>query len=138
MSDVVLDGPVVKLDEIGQVAITVKDLAKAKAFYKDVLGLTFLFDAGTMVFFQCGTVRLLLGLPEGKVEDAPANTGTILYFKVANLKGTFEALKGAGVEFVQEPNMVARMPDHELWLAAFKDPEGNVVELMSEVRTGKS
>jgi methylmalonyl-CoA/ethylmalonyl-CoA epimerase len=138
MSDVLLDGPVVKLGEIGQIAITVKDLAKAKAFYKDVLGLTFLFDAGTMVFFQCGGVRLLLGLPEGNVEDAPANAGTILYFKVADLKGTFEALKGAGVAVVQEPNLVARMPDHELWLAAFKDPEGNVIELMSEVKTGKS
>lgn len=128
----------VKLGEIGQIAITVRDLARAKAFYQDVLGLTFLFDAGTMLFFQCGTVRLLLGLPEGNAEDAPANAGTILYFKVADLTATFEALKGAGVLVVQEPNMVARMPDHELWLAAFKDPEGNVVELMSEVRTGKS
>ena len=138
MSDVELGGPVVKLGEIGQIAITVKDLQKAKAFYKDVLGLTFLFDAGTMVFFQCGGVRLLLGLPEGKVEDAPANAGMILYFKVADLKDTFEALKGAGVAVVSEPAMVARMPDHELWLAAFKDPEGNVLELMSEIRAGKN
>ena len=76
---------------------------------------------------------MLLGLPEGKAEEAPANAGTILYFKVADLKETFEALKGAGVEFVQAPTLVARMPDRELWLAAFKDPEGNVVELMSEV-----
>jgi len=128
----------VKLGEIGQIAITVRDLARAKAFYQDVLGLTFLFDAGTMLFFQCGTVRLLLGLPEGNAEDAPANAGTILYFKVADLTATFEGLKAAGVVAVQEPNLVARMPDHELWLAAFKDPEGNVVELMSEVRTGKS
>ena len=126
----------VKLNEIGQIAITVRDLAKAKAFYQDVLGLTFLFDAGTMCFFQCGTVRLLLGLPES--EDSPANAGTILYFKVADLPATFEALKCAGVAVVQEPNLVARMPDHELWLAAFKDPEGNVVELMSEVRLAKS
>jgi len=124
----------VKLGEIGQIAITVRDLARGKAFYQDVLGLTFLFDAGTMVFFQCGTVRLLLGLPEGKVEDAPANAGTILYFKVADLTATFEALRRSGVAVVQEPNLVARMPDHELWLAAFKDPEGNVIELMSEVR----
>jgi methylmalonyl-CoA/ethylmalonyl-CoA epimerase len=134
MSEAEMGGPLVKLGEIGQIALTVRDLAKAKAFYKDVLGLMFLFDAGTMVFFQCGSVRLLLGLPEGKVEDAPANVGTILYFKVAELKATFDALKGAGVAVVQEPNMVARMPDHELWLAAFKDPEGNVIELMSELR----
>jgi len=126
----------IKLNEIGQIAITVRDLAKARAFYQDVLGLTFLFDAGTMCFFQCGSVRLLLGLPESK--EAPPNAGTILYFKVPDLPATVAALKEAAVEIVQEPNLVARMPDHELWLAAFKDPEGNVIELMSEVRPAKS
>jgi len=136
MSEAEIGGPVVKLGEIGQIAMTVRDLAKAKAFYKDVLGLPFLFDAGTMVFFQCGSVRLLLGLPES--EDAPANSGTILYFKVPDLPATFASLKEAGVKIVQEPNLVARMPDHELWLAALKDPEGNVIELMSEVRPGKT
>ncbi len=136
MAEKEIGGPVVRLGDVGQIAITVQNLAKAKAFYKDVLGLTFLFDAGTMVFFQCGPVRLMLGLPEGKLEDTPASTGTILYFKVADLPATIQSLKDAGVLIVQEPNMVARMPDHELWLAAFKDPEGNVIDAYERVDSG--
>jgi len=131
-----LGKPVVQLAEIGQIALTVRDLPKAKAFYKDTLGLTFLFDAGTMVFFQCGTVRIMVGLPEGSIEDTPANTGTILYFKVENIQATYEALKAAGVVFPDAPHLVARMPDHELWMASFRDPDWNVLELMSEVRAG--
>jgi methylmalonyl-CoA/ethylmalonyl-CoA epimerase len=128
----------VHLAEIGQVALTVGDLARAKAFYKDVLGMSFLFDAGTMVFFQCGGVRLMLSLAENAPEDKeqPLRKETILYYKVADLKATHEALGKAGVKFLSEPHMVAKMPDHELWLAMLSDPEGNVLGLMSEVALG--
>jgi methylmalonyl-CoA/ethylmalonyl-CoA epimerase len=119
------------LKEIMQVAITVSDLAKAKEFYKDVLGMTFLFDAGTMAFLQCGSVRLLLGTPEpGK---AISNGGTILYFRVEDLAGTHARLAEAGVVSQAEPQMIAKMPDHDLWLSIINDPDNNPIGLMSEV-----
>jgi methylmalonyl-CoA/ethylmalonyl-CoA epimerase len=120
----------VQLSDIGQIALTVRDLARAKDFYQHTLGMKFLFDAGTMVFFQCGAVRLLLGLAE---QSAPVG-GAIVYFKVTDIKSTHESLKARQVEFIQQPHMVARMPDHELWLAILKDTEGNTLALMSEVR----
>ena len=121
----------VRLGEIGQIALTVDDLAGARAFYQDVLGMPFLFNAGTMAFFQCGGVRLLLG--EGK----PATeNGTIVYFRVADLPALHAALVAKGVRFVQEPQLVARMQDHDLWLAFLKDPAGNTLGLMREVTGG--
>jgi methylmalonyl-CoA/ethylmalonyl-CoA epimerase len=120
----------VQLNEIGQIALTVRDLARAKDFYQNALGMRFLFDAGTMVFFQCGGVRLMIGLSE---ETGPIG-GTILYFKVADIQKVHRVLEEKGVGFVQPPHLVARMPDHELWIAFLKDPEGNTLGLMSEVR----
>jgi len=120
----------VHLDRIGQVALTVSDLPRAKDFYQNTLGMRFLFEAGTMAFFQCGEIRLLVGLAE-KVEP---RLGTILYFKVDNIHAVHETLLGKNVEFVDAPHLVARMPDHELWMTFLKDPEGNVLGLMSEVR----
>jgi methylmalonyl-CoA/ethylmalonyl-CoA epimerase len=121
---------VVHLDDICQIALAVRDLARAKDFYQNTLGMKFLFDAGTMAFFQCGTVRLMIGLSE----DVVSVSGTILYFKVSNLQQVHDVLVGTGVVFVQPPHLVARMPDHELWLAFLKDTEGNTLGLMSEVR----
>jgi methylmalonyl-CoA/ethylmalonyl-CoA epimerase len=117
------------LDGIAQIALTVADLARAKAFYGGTLGMAFLFDAGTMAFFQCGAVRLMLGLAEQPV----APVGTILYYKVADLHVTRATLTAQGVEFLQPPHLVAKMPDHDLWMAFLKDPDGNVLALMSEV-----
>lgn len=119
----------VRLDRIGQIAITVRDLARAKDFYQSTLGMKFLFDAGTMCFFQCGDIRFALGASEAH----SANTGVILYFKVADIQLAFARLKEQDVAFVQGPQMVAKMPDHELWLAFFLDPDGNTLALMSEV-----
>ncbi len=121
----------VQLEEIGQVAITVLDLDRAKAFYRDTLGMEFLFDAGAMAFFQCGTVRLMIGLSEKSIMPA----GTILYFKVADIEGAHAALVEQEVIFLQPPHLVARMPDHELWMAFLQDPEGNTIGLMSERHT---
>ncbi|MGC2637855.1 MAG: VOC family protein [Acidobacteriaceae bacterium] len=117
----------VHLDEITQIAVTVSNLEEARTFYRDVLGMRFLFDAGTMAFFQCGGVRLLVGTGE-----TSSGGGTILYFKVADLEGTHVSLKARGVEFTQEPHLVARMKSHDLWLAFLKDPSGNVLGLMEE------
>jgi methylmalonyl-CoA/ethylmalonyl-CoA epimerase len=122
----------VAIEGIAQIAFTVSNLEEAKAFYRDVLGLRFLFDAGKMSFFQCGPVRLMIG--EGP--QTPATEGTIVYFRVADLTATAQILASRGVPFVQQPHLVARMKSHDLWLAFLKDPAGNTLGLMSEmVRT---
>jgi methylmalonyl-CoA/ethylmalonyl-CoA epimerase len=123
----------VKVEGIGQIGLTVKDLTAAKTFYGEKLGLPFLFDAGSMAFYQCGGVRLMLGTAETGQEGPPVG-GTILYFKVAGIEAVCAELKAAGVGFVQEAHLVAKMPDHALWMAFVKDPDGNVVGLMDEVR----
>jgi methylmalonyl-CoA/ethylmalonyl-CoA epimerase len=120
----------VQLNDIGQIALTVRDLPRAKNFYQNTLGMRFLFDAGTMAFFQCGAIRLLIGLSE----EPGSIGGTILYFRVADIEKVHAVLKAKGVEFVEPPHLVARMPDHELWIAFLKDSEGNSLGLMSEVR----
>jgi methylmalonyl-CoA/ethylmalonyl-CoA epimerase len=120
----------VQLNDIGQIALTVRDLPRAKDFYQNTLGLKFLFDAGTMAFFQCGSIRLMIGVSE---EAVPVG-GTILYFRVPDIQKVYATLSEKSVEFVQAPHLVAKMPDHELWMAFLKDPEGNTLGLMSEVR----
>ena len=122
----------VQLEKIGQIALTVTDLARAKEFYGNTLGMRFLFDAGTMAFFQCGDIRLLIGLAE---KEAPRG-GTILYFKVDDIHAVYEALLARKVEFVDAPHLIARMPDHELWMVFLKDPDGNVLGVMSELPLG--
>ena len=119
----------VQLNEIGQIAITVQDLARAKEFYRDVLGMKFLFDAGTMCFFQCGSVRLMVTMPEQPVVCG----GTILYFRVNDIHETHRALLQKGVKFVDTPHVIARMPDHDLWMTFLKDPDENLLGLMCEM-----
>lgn len=123
--------PAVHIDTIGQVAITVDDLARAKGFYQNILGLKFLFDAGNLAFFQCGTVRLMLTTPE---RPEPRG-GTILYYKVAGIHATCAAIKSRGAALLEEPHLIAKMPDHDLWMASLKDPSGNILGIMCEVRT---
>ena len=119
----------VHLDEIAQIALTVQNLEEAKLFYRDTLGMRFLFDAGTMAFFQCGQIRLMIGTSD---KPSPSN-GTIVYFRVPDLRSVFADLKSKDVPFVQEPHLVARMKSHDLWLAFLKDPAGNTLGLMSEI-----
>jgi methylmalonyl-CoA/ethylmalonyl-CoA epimerase len=119
----------VHLSEIGQIGLTVRDLARARDFYQNTLGMQFLFDAGTMAFFQCGTVRLMIG-----ASDKPlSGEGAILYFRVADIRGVHSALKNRGVTFVEEPHLVAKMKSHDLWMSFLKDPDGNTLALMSEI-----
>lgn len=119
----------INLDEIGQIAVTVTDLARSRDFYQNILGMHFLFDAGSMVFFQCGKIRFAIGNSGTPV----APSGTILYFRVPDIHAAHKALAAKGVVFIQEPFRVARMADHDLWLAPFRDPDGNPIELMSEL-----
>jgi methylmalonyl-CoA/ethylmalonyl-CoA epimerase len=127
---VISSGP--RIERIGQIAIPVADLERAVAFYSDVLGLHLLFRAPPgLAFFDCGGVRLMLSRPEGV--DAPARAG-ILYYFVPDIGAAHVALLERGVSFVQAPHLVARLPDHELWLAICRDSEENLLALMSEVR----
>lgn len=117
--------------QIGQIAINAKDTERATAFYRDVLGLKLLFQAGpNLSFFDCGGVRLMITVPEEEFDHA----SSILYYKVDDIQASFEAIKARGAEFRDEPHLVARMPDHELWMTFLKDTEGNTLALMSEVR----
>ena len=117
---------------IGQIAVVVQDLDRAVAFYRDTLGLRFLFQAPPkLAFFDCGGVRLMLDVPE---EEEFKRSSSIFYFKVDDIQGTWATLRDRGVEFRDEPHLIARMPDHELWMAFFRDGEGNTLALMSEVR----
>ena len=119
------------LAQIGQIAVPVADVDRAIAFYRDVLGMKFLFKAPPgLGFFDCAGVRLLLDAPA----KAQAGKSSVLYYKVADLPAAFATLKERGVAFEQDPHLIAKMPDHELWMAFFRDPDGNLLALMSEVR----
>ncbi len=124
--------PNLERSRIGQIAVVCKDVARASAFYRDTLGLRHLFDAGpNLSFFDCGGVRLMLTTAE-RPEDAHASS--ILYFFVSGIEDMHRALSAKGVRFLDAPHLIARMPDHELWLAAFTDSEGNTMAIMEEKR----
>jgi predicted enzyme related to lactoylglutathione lyase len=118
------------LSRIGQIAINAHDVDRATAFYRDVLRLRHLFRAGQLSFFDCGGVRLMLDKPEKPEFDHPSS---ILYFQVGDIQATFKRLKSSGARFEDEPHVIARMPDHDLWMTFFRDTEGNLLALMSEV-----
>jgi methylmalonyl-CoA/ethylmalonyl-CoA epimerase len=120
------------LSQIGQIAINVHDTGRGVAFYRDQLGMRFLFAAGQLAFFDCGGIRLMLTPPEKPEFDHPAS---ILYFKVPDIRQAHATLSERGVKFEDAPHMIARMPDHELWMTFFRDSENNLLALMSEVRT---
>ena len=117
---------------IGQIAIVCKDVQRAKAFYKDALGLRHLFDAGpNLSFFNCGGVRLMLTPAERPEDD---HLSSILYYQIENIEAVQKDLAAKGVSFVNLPHMIAKMPDHELWLSELRDSEGNALALMEEKR----
>ena len=119
------------LSQIGQIFVNVKDLDRAIAFYRDILGMAFLFQAPPgMAFFDCGGVRIMLGVADRPELDHPAS---IIYYKVDDIQKVAEVFKARGVEFILDPHLVAPMPTYDLWLADFKDSEGNILALMSEV-----
>lgn len=125
--------PQLELTQIGQIAINVSDLQRAVAFYRDTLGMRFLFQApGGLAFFDVGGVRLMLGVAEKPEFSHPAS---ILYYKVSDIGAAYETLTSRGVTFMDEPHLIAKMPDHELWMTFLRDSEENVLALMEERRS---
>lgn len=118
------------ISRIGQIAIVVKDLDRAVAFYRDTLGLPLLFTAGKLAFFDCGGVRLMLSPPEKPEFDHPSS---ILYFHVPDINAAYRQMLAAGVSFEDQPHLIAKMPGHDLWMTFFRDPEQNLLALMCEV-----
>lgn len=118
---------------VGQLLIPVEDLGRGVAFYRNTLGVRYLFSAPPqMSFFQCGDVRLLVGVPEA---GQPRERGSLVYFKVPDIHAVYATLKERGVEFGAEPKPIHKTTSSELWLAEFRDPDGNQLALMSEIAT---
>jgi methylmalonyl-CoA/ethylmalonyl-CoA epimerase len=120
------------ITRLGQIAIVAQDVERAAAFYADVLGLKLLFKAPPgLAFFDCGGVRLMLSRPEKPEHNHP---GSVLYFAVPDIQAAHLKMNANGVRFEDEPHLVAKMPDHDLWMTFFRDSEINLMGLMSEVR----
>ena len=120
-----------RLGEIGQIAVPVRDLARAVKFYRESLGMTFLFEAPpALAFFDCNGIRLLLDRPE---KPEFQRHSSILYFRVPDIHAGHRSLRANGVRMEDEPHIIHRFPDHELWMCFFRDSEDNVLALMSEV-----
>jgi methylmalonyl-CoA/ethylmalonyl-CoA epimerase len=124
--------PPTALGPLGQISMNATDIARATAFYNDVLRLPYLFSAGTMAFFNCAGVRLMLGVASSAEYDHP---GSVLYFRVDDIRAAHRELSDRGVVFKGQPHLVAKMTDHELWMAFFLDTEGNTLALMEERRS---
>ena len=118
------------ISSIGQISIIVHDQPRATAFYRDVLGLPLLFTAGNMAFFDCGGVRLMLGPASSPELDHPSS---ILYFRVPDINAAHRRLVELGVKIEAPPRLIAPMKTYDLWMVAFSDPDGNIMELMSEM-----
>lgn len=120
------------LSEIRQIAITVSDVGKVLPFYRDALGLKFLFSPGpNLAFLAAGPVRLMLTTPQGA---GAVGQNSILYFKVTDIAATHNAIVARGATNERPPQLTARMPDHELWISFLRDPDGNLVGLLEEKR----
>ena len=120
----------VGISGIRQIAIMVKDVDRARAFYRDVLGLEFLFDAPGLAFFNAGGVRLMLGKAEKPEFDHPAS---IMYYSVKDINASHAVLASRGAHVERGPELVAKMPDHDLFISFYQDSEQNFFGLMSEM-----
>jgi catechol 2,3-dioxygenase-like lactoylglutathione lyase family enzyme len=124
----------VGISGLGQIAINAHDIERAIAFYRDKLGLRLLFTAGKLAFFDCGGVRLMLDVAEKPEFDHPSS---ILYFRVPDIEGAYRQMLDNAVHFEDKPHVIAKMPDHDLWMTFFRDSEGNLLALMSEAPRAK-
>ena len=126
------DSKVGPISGIGQIAVTVSDVTTALVFYRDVLGLTFLFSAGPdLAFLDAGGVRVMLTTPKGA---GSIGHNSVLYFNVSDISAVHQAIVARGAASEREPQLAAKMPDHELWIGFLRDPDGNLVGLMEEKR----
>lgn len=120
------------LSQIGQIAVPVTDLTRAVTFYREVLGMPFLFQASPgLAFFDCAGVRLLL---DAAVEAPTERYSSIIYYRVADIQEAYQVLQERGVNFEQAPQVIAEMDDYDLWMAFFRDPDANLLALMCEVQ----
>ncbi len=121
-----------EITNVGQIAIAVSDIHQAMTFYRDGLGLTLLFEVPpSMAFFDCGGTRLMLTTLQGEAKD---HRTSVIYYKVAELAKATEALKARGLKFEREPELAAKMEDHELWIGFLRDPDENLIGIMAEVK----
>ena len=119
------------LTRIGQIAVTIQNLPRAVAFYRDILGMRLLFEAPpAMAFFDCGGIRLMLSEPEAAKAELYSS---IIYYTVDDIQAAAAELQNRGVTFEGSPHVVARLPHADLWMAFLRDPDGNMLALMSEV-----
>ena len=119
------------LNRIGQIAVNVSDLKPAIEFYSDVLEMKYLFEVPTMAFFDCGVIRIMLGVAEKPEFDHPSS---IIYYAVEDIHKTCDVFKSRGVRFESAPHLVARLPDHQLWMAFFRDLDDNLLAIMCEIK----
>jgi methylmalonyl-CoA/ethylmalonyl-CoA epimerase len=117
-------------NRIAQVALNVSDVDAAERFYRDAVGLRHLFRFGDLTFFDCAGTRLLLE------KSAHPSTGSTLYFACPDIALSVAALTARGITFTGPPHLIARMEDHDLWMAFFQDPDGNSLALMQEAPKG--
>src|SRR5262249_1584224 len=120
--------PGVSLSKIGQICVTAHDLDRAVAFYRDKLGVKYLFSVPKMAFFDCGGVMIMLGIPEGPQFDHPSS---VIYFDVEDIDAAYSSLTERGVAFQGRPHLIASMEQYDLWMAFFRDSEENLLALMS-------
>jgi methylmalonyl-CoA/ethylmalonyl-CoA epimerase len=121
------------LDRIGQISIVVQDVERATEFYRSILGLKLLFAFPGLAFFDCGGVRLMLSRAEKPEHDHPAS---ILYYRVADIRAAHAELTARGARFEDEPHVVHRAADHDLWMTFLRDSEDNLLALMCELPKG--
>jgi methylmalonyl-CoA/ethylmalonyl-CoA epimerase len=121
------------LDHIGQIALAVGDVDRAEAFYAEKLGLRKLYRFGDLTFFDCAGVRLMLEKARGPEDIAHAS---VIYFRCADIALAVRELETRGVSFSQKPHRIAKMDDHDLWMAFFTDPDGHTLALMHEAPKG--
>lgn len=121
-----------KLHSVGQVSITAHDVDRAVKFYRDILGLPFVWQTAGMAFFMCGEVRLMLSVPEGPDFDHP---GSVIYYAVDDIQEAYDELKSKGVEFKGVPHEIGKLGDITVYMAFFNDSEGNMLAIQSEVQS---
>ncbi|MEA2938623.1 MAG: hypothetical protein QOC56_2127 [Alphaproteobacteria bacterium] len=124
---------VLDLSHIGQIALAAGDVDRAEAFYGTTLGLRKLYRFGDLVFFDCAGVRLMIEKAHAAEDVARAS---VIYFRCADIALAVRELEARGVSFSAKPHLIARMDDHDLWMAFFTDPDGHTLALMQEAPKG--
>lgn len=122
------------MNQIGQIAIPVSNTDRSEAFYEQTLGLRKLYRYGDLSFFDCAGVRLMLSPPENGAKVEPGQGA--IYFRVADLALAVQGLKAKGADVFSAPHLLAPMPDHDLWMAFLRDPDGHLIGLMMEAPKG--